>query len=344
MTRFACLLIAAVSLLAFAPASAFASQMIDRNATDVSIAVNSHHRAEVTYRSGATWHHVLVWGAINALPPSKAHKQVKFSLDYSGGYGSFGTGYWKSIQSHNVCGPYTGPPLAWLVTACTTPNGQNWALQSWQRMLPNSGEKPKTALQSAWELQISHWTGPLPVLWLKWDWIYNGRYDHLYGKFSYRGNAVHGFSHTNTGNPTDSYGRNIYVDTLDPPAWTTGHRQAGGWMRFNSFLTHHIRGNFCAGVYNGMFGRGPAGTSDEYRATAMGPGVTPIVMWQGPGPGHYEPGGFMHQESGLPNYNTAPAPPSGAAYAYSRSHDARFTAEERAVAGPGDSCYASAGK
>jgi hypothetical protein len=344
MARITRLLILAAALLVVAPASAFASQMIDRNATDVSIAVNSEHRAEVTYRRGGTWHHVLVWGAINALSPSTGHKQVKFNLDYSGGFGSFGTGYWKSIARHNVCGPYTGPPLAWKVTACTTPNGQNWALQSWQRMLPNSGEKPKSALQSAWELQISHWTGPLPVLWLKWDWIYNGRFDHLYGKFSYLGTAVHGFTHTSTGNPTDSYGRNIYVDALNPPAWKTGHRQAGGWMRFNSFLTHNSRGNFCAGVYTGMFGRGPAGTASEYRATAMGPGVTPIVMWQGPGPGHYGPGGFADQENGLPNYNTMPALFSGSAYAYSAERDAAFTAEEQAVAGKGDSCYASAGK
>ena len=161
----------------------------------------------------------MCWSGARSTPcaPSTAHKQVKFNLDYSGGYGSFGTGYWKSIAANNVCGPYTGPPLAWKVVACTTPNGQNWALQAWQRLLPNSGEKPKSALQSAWELQVSHWTGPLPVLWLKWDWIYNGRFDHLYGKFSYNGVAVHGFTHTSAGNPTDSYGRNVYVDTLDPP-------------------------------------------------------------------------------------------------------------------------------
>ena len=344
MVRLMRLLIVAASLLAVAPASAFASQMIERNATHVTIAVNSQHRAEVTYLRGRTWHHVLVWGAINALAPSTTHKQVKFNLDYSGGFGSFGTGYWKAIVNHNVCGPYTGPALAWKVVACTTPNGQNWALQSWQRMLPNSGEKPKTAIQSAWELHVSHWTGALPVLWLKWDWIYNGRFDHLYGKFSYNGVAVHGFTHTSGGNPTDSYGRNIYVDTLDPPLWTTGHRQAGGWMRFNGFLTHNSRGNFCAGVYPNMFGRGPAGAGSDHRATAIGPGVTPIVTWEGPAPGHYAPGGFTHQENGLPNYNTLPTPPSRSGVGYSASEDATFAAEERAVAGAGDSCAASAAK
>jgi len=341
-TRF--LIVPTALLLLAAPSSALASQMIDRNATHVSIAVNSDHRAVVSYLRGGAWHHVLVWGAINARPPSKSVPQVKFRLDYSGGYGSFGSGYWKQIVKHNVCGPYTGPPLAWKVVACTTKSGENWAVQSWQRGLPNSGLKPHSSLQSAHELHVSHWTGPLPVLWLKWDWVYGGRYDHLYGKFSYRDEAVHGFGNNGVGNPTDSYGRNIYVDTLDPPAWTTGYRQAGGWMRFNGFLAHNPRGNFCAGVFPNMFGRGPAGRGSAYRATAMGPGVTPIVMWDGPGPGRYQPGGFASRgDGGPPNYNSMPAGPLGSMLGYSKAYDQTFAPEERAVAGSGDSCYKSAG-
>jgi hypothetical protein len=268
---------------------------------------------------------------------------VKFHLDYSGGYGSFGTGYWRKIARHNVCGPYTGPELAWKVVACTTRSGQNWALQRWQRALPNSGKRA-TASERAPELQVSHWTGPVPVLWLKWDWVYRGTYDHLYGKYSYRGQAVHGFGNNGVGNPTDSYGRNIYVDTLDPPAWRTGYRQAGGWMRFNGFLSHHPRGNFCAGVFGNMFGRGPAGRGRAYRATAMGPGVTPIVEWEGPGPGHYEPGDFATRSGGLPDHNTLPFGRAlVSAYLFSPLLDKQFTAEEQAVAGSGDTCYKSAG-
>ena len=346
VVRFARFLIVSAALLLAAPSSALASQMIDRDATHVSIAVNSQHRAVVSYMRGGAWHHVLVWGAINARQPSRSVAQVKFRLDYAGGYGSFGTGYWKQIVKHNVCGRYTGPPLAWKVVACTTKSGENWAVQSWQRGLPNSGMKPHSSLQTAHELQVSHWTGPLPVLWLKWDWVYGGKFDHLYGKFSYRDDAVHGFGNNGVGNPTDSYGRNIYVDTLDPPAWKTGYRQAGGWMRFNGFLAHNPRGNFCAGVFPNMFGRGPAGRGSAYRATAMGPGVTPIVMWEGPGPGSYQPGGFAPRgESGPPNYNSLPAGPLGKllAYHYSRVNDQQFTQEEQAVAGAGDSCYSSAG-
>jgi hypothetical protein len=343
VTRVTRLLIASAALLLAAPASALASQMIDRNASHATIAVNSRHRAVVSYLRAGVWHHVLVWGAINARPPSKTHKQVKFRLDYSGGYGSFGAGYWKKIVRRNVCGPYTGPPLHWRIAACTTPDGQNWALQSWQRMLPNSGLAPTKSLQRAWELHVSHWTGRLPVLWLKWDWVYGGSYEHLYGKFSYRGVAVHGFGATTQGSPTDSYGRNIYVDTLDPPAWTTGYRQAGGWMRFNSFLAHNPRGNFCAGVFGNMFGRVPKGNGRAYRASAMGPGVTPTVYWEGPPPGHYQPGGFP-SINGRIDYNALPAPPDGQFQSYTHQYDGAFTHEEQAVAGAGDSCYASAGK
>ena len=343
MARFSRSLLACIAVLLIAPAGAYASQMIDRNATHVSIAVNSQNRAVVSYIRGGKWHHVLVWGAVNALPPSKAHKQVKFKVDYSGGYGSFGSGYWKQVVKHNVCGGYTGPSLHWLVVACTMPNGQNWAVQSWQRSLPNSGEKPPTSLQSAHELHVSHWSGPLPILWLKWDWVYGGNYQHLYGKFSYRGAAVHGFGATAKGSPTDTYGRNIYVDTLDPSGWKTGYRQAGGWMRFNSFLAHNPHGNFCAGLFGNMFGRGPKANGREYRASAMGPGVTPIVYWQGPPPGTYGPGGFPTRSDGQPNYNAMPTYAANPFHQYSKAYDQTFTHEEQAVSGAGDACYKSAG-
>jgi hypothetical protein len=165
-----------------------------------------------------------------------------------------------------------------------------WALQVWQRELPDGGQ-PANATQRSYELQVSHWTGALPVLWLKWDWIYDGTYDHLYGKMTYGGTPVYGFGSTDVGNPTDSFGRNIYVDTKSPP-WHTGYRQAGDWYRWNGFLTKRPLGNFCAGVYKNQYGRAVAGTGKEYRATAMGPGVTPIVMWHGPPPGQYQSGGF----------------------------------------------------
>ena len=273
--------------------------------------------------------------------------QVKFRLDYSGGYGSFGSGYWKQIVKHNVCGPYTGPPLRWKVVACTTKSGENWALQSWQRGLPNSGFKPHSSLQSAHELHVSHWTGPLPVLWLKWDWVYGGRYDHLYGKFSYRDGAVHGFGNNGVGNPTDSYGRNIYVDTLDPPAWTTGYsagRRLDALQRLprpqparellRRRLPEHVRPRPGRGRERLPGDRdGPGRDADRVRGRAPAPAATSRAASPPRGDG------------GPPNYNSIPAGPLGKllAYPYSRANDQQFTQEEQAVAGAGDSCFKSAG-
>ena len=104
---------------------------------------------------------------------------------------------------------YDGPPLAWLVRACKAPDGSYWALQAWERLKPNFG-----GASAARELRLSHWTGPLPELWLKFDWAYR-RFDHLYGALTYDGSGVFGFRSTRAGVPLDTYGRNLYVDTLE---------------------------------------------------------------------------------------------------------------------------------
>src|SRR5262249_7297376 len=159
------------------PASAHASQLIDRNAADVQLAVNRSGQALVSYRVGSTRRHVLAWNAVNARPPDAGKAQVRFRLDYSGGWGTYRKPVWKTFR--NACRPYTGPPLAWFVAGCTGPDGTLWALQAWRRELPNYGVAP-TAQQAVLELRLSHWTGPLPVLTIHLDWAYR-RFDHLFG-------------------------------------------------------------------------------------------------------------------------------------------------------------------
>jgi len=291
----------AAAALAAGPlaAPAAASKLLDRNAHYETLKVDSNRVALVTYYAHGRTIHALLWHAINALPPNAAHprSQVKFHVNYAGGFGSaLGAGYWRHVSRHNVCGPYKGPPLFGLVKACTAPDGSNWALQVWQRELRDNGWNPKSREQSAWELHVSHWSGPLPDLWFKADWIYagarGGPFDHIYGTFTYRGNPVYGFGSTSAGAPTDSYGRLVYMDTLKPP-WKTGYRQVGGWYRYNSFLTHRPHGDFCPGVYRSIAGvpsRPRPGRGLQYRITANGPGVTPIVAWRNYGPGYYVPG------------------------------------------------------
>jgi hypothetical protein len=250
------------------------SQLIDRNATDIHLATNRNGEALITYRAGGQLKHVLAWGAVNAIPPTRSRPQVDFRLDYSGGYGKYRRDYWKTFN--NVCQPYDGPALAWSVTACRSTDGSYWALQAWQRGLPDYGLRPSST-QAAWELRLSHWTGELPLLVVHTDWAYH-RYDHLFGTLTYGGAPEFGFRSTSSGEPLDTFGRNIYVDTFDSA-------YGRGWKRENSFLTHTHTGAFCYGFFphGGRLGAGRA-----YRATVIGPGVTPDVMWQGRAPGAYD--------------------------------------------------------
>ena len=79
-----------VAVAAFAvPATASASEIIDRNASNVTIKVASNGQALVSYNArGKRWN-VLAWGAVNAIQPTVSRKQVEFKIDYSGGYGTY---------------------------------------------------------------------------------------------------------------------------------------------------------------------------------------------------------------------------------------------------------------
>ena len=247
------------------------SQLIHRNAHGVKLAVDDKGKALVTYRSSGAVHHVLVWGAMDAIQPTRSRPQLAFRMDYSGRS-------WTSFKGQ--CRAYDGPSLAFRVTACAAPDGSYWALQSWRRTLPNFDGKP-TAHLGALELRISHWSGPIAVLEAWTDWVYDGRFHHLFGRYTYAGQPVHGFSASIVGNPTDTYGRNIYVDTFDS-------RYGKGWRRENAFLAHNPTGVFCYGFYK-FTPRGP-GNGSEYRLSAIGPGVTPDVSIILPGLHHYDPG------------------------------------------------------
>ncbi|HET8605506.1 MAG TPA: hypothetical protein VFL66_00605 [Gaiellaceae bacterium] len=253
------------------PATAGAAQLIDRDVTAVSLEVNAQGQALITYKKAGKLRRVLAWGAENAIPPTKSRKQVAFKVDYSGGWGTYHKKIWTSFK--NVCHAYSGPPLAWKLTACTAPDGSYWALQTWQRLWPNYGGDEAPA-----ELYLSHWTGALPVLTITTDWAYK-KFDHLFGTFTYDDQPVYGFLATKGGNPLDTFGRNLYLDTFDSA-------YGKGWHRENSFLTHTGSGAFCYGFF--AHGAHPVGNGTKYRATIIGPGVTPLVMWEGAPAGSFD--------------------------------------------------------
>jgi hypothetical protein len=244
------LVVAAVVGAAPAPASV----ILSRNVSRPTLTIDRHGHAHVGYVRGGRKLTVAAWGAINARTPSKTQPQVKFKIRY----GERGGG---------VCRPYDGPALDWLVKACTAPDGSYWALQAWRRLTPNHGGKTGDL-----ELHLSHWRGALAQLTIYQDWI-DKKYRHIFGRLTYDGVGVFGYSNTAQGNPLDGYGRNIYVDTFDSA-------YGKGWRRENSFLTHRVGntpGSFCYGFI--PFQGHPSGDGTKYRATAIGPGVTPDVMW-----------------------------------------------------------------
>jgi hypothetical protein len=297
-----------VVVAAIAAPFAGASQLIDRNALNVKLSVNKKGEALLTYTKAGKTMRVLAWGAVDAVAPTTDAPQAELKLDYAGGWKKYyaddprvkalqskyrklkasGGPYLSSptvkqlsaksafARTYAVrsfkgsCPKYTGPKLAWFVTACTAPDGTHWAIQSWQRQLPNYGLTPN-AIQSVWELRLSHWTTDLPVLTIEMDWSWR-KWDHLFGTYTYRGVPVYGFASTPSGQPLDSFGRNLYVDTLDSA-------YGKGWKRENSFLTHKGTGAFCYSI--NPHRPHPAGNGIKYRATIQGPGVTPDVMWEG---------------------------------------------------------------
>src|SRR5439155_21932954 len=118
-----------------------------------------------------------------------------------------------------------------------------------------------------------------PKLEIGTGWAY-GRYHSLYGRYTYRGQPVYGFSSTRDGRPLDGFGRNIYLDTYDSA-------YGSGWHRENAFLSHTGSGGFCYGFYPHEVR--PSGMGLGYRATVSGPVGLRDVTWEGSAPSSYDP-------------------------------------------------------
>jgi hypothetical protein len=268
--------------------TARASDRVGLNATHVTLAVSGDgKRALVTYRSAGATKHVLVWGAVNALPPSETVPQVRFRLDFTGGWKTYGHTVWQHFG--NACGRYDGPALAGVLAACKAPDGSYWALQQWQPGLPHRGFPPFKGGQTDRELDVSHWTGGLAQLEVHADWSFNGQAHNLFGRLLYDDRPVHGF-HTvkGTGAPQDRYGRSLYIDTLDSA-------YGPGWKRETSIVAHNPTGVFCYSFWPtndaSLPGRPsrPAGKGTAYRIEVLGPGVTPNLDVKVDDPGAWNP-------------------------------------------------------
>jgi len=267
--------------------TANAAELVGRNANNIKLQISPDgQKALVTYTQRGAVHRTLAWGAVNALasPARKpAGQQVALKLDYSGGYKSFKI---KAGQFKGGCTSYDGPKLHWVVAACKAADGSYWALQNWQRALPNYGVAP-SLFKAQYELWLSHWRGPLPVFEVSTGWSSDpGRapdpthVHSIWGRFTYLGKPIFGYGVDGQGAPTDTWGRVLYVDTYNSAL-------GSGWRRENSFVTHMPYGTFCYGFFkHSQAGKQyPNGMSLRYRITAQGPGVLPDMYWEGASPG-----------------------------------------------------------
>lgn len=273
----------AVVVVAAVPTAPSASLIFgDRDVSSPTLEVNARGIALVQYVTKTGVHRpVLLRGAVNGVAnPTVSPVQQTFSVDYSGGWKSQkNAGYWRTFR--NACSPYDGPSLPFFVAGCKAPDGSYWALQTWQRNLPVHGYPAWTDQQKAVELHVSHWSGELPVLEVDRHWTYGNAHQGFFGRFTYLGQPVYG-KRTASASTVDPFARNVSIDTYNSD-------YGPGWRHDTAISTHLADGGFCytfvpqappAG-YPGTKPRGD-GLGEQYRVSAIGPGVMPIVQWVGP--------------------------------------------------------------
>lgn len=287
-TKHTWLLSALVALAAWVAPNASASEIVsDKNVRNPTLKVNKRGHALVQYtREDGTRRNVVFWNAINAVPNSDvALTQVKFKIDYSGGWGAFRKpNYGKTFR--NACKRYDGPRLVGFVAGCKAPDGSYWALQSWVRLAAVRGFAPFRKAHTDVELHVSHWRGSLPLLEVWPNWTYGGTLQGFFGRLSYDGKPVYG-TRSPSATVTDPFARNVYIDTFNSV-------YGRGWKRDTAINTHKRNGGFCytfvaqtpPGGYPSDEPRGP-GLGERHRITVMGPGVTPVVRWEGERLGPY---------------------------------------------------------
>src|SRR5207244_7536144 len=134
-----------------------------------------------------------------------------------------------------------------------------------------------------------HWSGPLAQLEVSQNWTYNGRWQGLFGRLTYRGQPVFGFTTPSSTRRADGYARYAYIDAHDSV-------YGAGWRHDAGKVLHLRNGAFCYSFvpqvpppgYPDRKPRGPA-IGGLHRVTIIGPGVTPDVQSQDVPLGAHDP-------------------------------------------------------
>ena len=164
----------------------------------------------------------------------------------------------EDVHEH-VPAPTTAPSCSGSSPPARPPTARTGPCRPGSGCCPNYGLQP-SAKQSVWELRLSHWAGPiaradgqaelgLPQV------PPHVRLVHVPRQAGLRLQVDAG------GEPLDTFGRNLYVDTFDSA-------YGPGWKRENSFLTHRGTGVFCYGFYLTAAARSGGGSATAPRSSA----------------------------------------------------------------------------
>ena len=147
-----------------------------------------------------------------------------------------------------------------MVAACDAADGSHWALQRWARLWDNYGGRSAKK-----ELHLSHWTGDVGVLEIKTDWSYRGKHEHLWG-------PLHVPRQARLRQPLDDQ-RACRSTAAAATSTSITTRTASGSARTRSSRIPAPR----ASATRSRSTTAAYGVGDAYRATVIGPGVSPLV-------------------------------------------------------------------
>ena len=227
---------------------------------------------------------MLVWGAINARPPSRSTRQVDFDVDYSGGWGSLRDAGLEdaSQRVRRVPRPATPVPrhgvhgTRRLALGAPAAGSARRRTSAFRRGSPAMAPRSSGSRTGAATAEIEVWL----------DWSYGGRWHHLFGRLTLPRPAdprLLGDASTAT-RPTASAGSSTSTRST-PPTARAGAARTGSSRGGPD-------GTFCYGFVPHRTSKGTRGPANgrRYRLATSGPGVTPDVSWEGTGLHDFRPG------------------------------------------------------
>ena len=248
--------------------------------------VNGRGEALVSYtrRDGAR-RHVLVWGAVNALPPSRERPQVRFRYDYTGGWRKYRRQVWRTFA--NRCRP--------LRRARAPARGRG--VQGTGRLVLGVAALAALPARCAASTRSSPVTAP-PRCTSR-----TGRGRCRCSRCLRTGPTAAATRGCSAGSATAAYpctGSDADTQPLRPVCALRVHRHVRVDLRARLGARRRegdapANGAFCFSFvpqdpppgYPADTPRAP-GNGTRHRVTIMGPGVTPVVRWEGAGLGRYD--------------------------------------------------------